>query len=128
MDDDELRGCAMVVGAILLALLLAVGIFFGGRELGWWLKADNTNRQAHIDRSNFAFQQTLRDQVTQHISDYQNMRAELSQPGIDNAGVSAQMHATANVICQEAIQITGDPLPADQQAWVSANCQYGSAR
>lgn len=122
MDDDELRGCALVVGAILLAIALAVGIFWGGRELGWWLKADNTNRQAHIDRSNFAFQQTLRDEVTQHIADWNSIRAQ------SGAAADAQAHAVANTVCQESIQITGDPLPIEQQAWVAAYCQYGSAK
>jgi hypothetical protein len=40
----------------------------------------------------------------------------------------SQRVATVNIACQQASEVTGDPLPAQQGQWVSANCQAGVIR
>ena len=103
------------------AALLVAGVVLGGWQAGWWFTTQNVNRRAHVYRQSYEAQQTLRDEITKHLGDYQDIRSQ-------GSGSNAQALAVADIICGEAAKVTGDPLPADQAAWVAANCQYGSAR
>lgn len=105
-----------LIGAGLLAVVVLAGLILGGWQAGWWFTQQNVNRRAHVYRQSYEAQQTLRDEITQHLSDWQGIK------------VQSQSLAVADMICGEAAKVTGDPLPADQAAWVAANCQYGSAR
>lgn len=66
--DSPARAAGAVVG-ILIGIILIVAILFGGRELGWWLKADNVNRQVRIDNTNIGTQQAWYDEVTEGMQD-----------------------------------------------------------
>ena len=57
-------------GAIIGGLLLIVAITVGGYQLGWWLKAENTNRQVKIDNLNTGTQTAWHDQATQDVRDF----------------------------------------------------------
>lgn len=53
-----------------MGLLLLAALLVGGRELGWWLKADNTNRQVRIDNLNTGTQTAWHDQAIQDVKNY----------------------------------------------------------
>lgn len=57
----------LVVAGIALVVVLAIG----GYQLGWWLKADSTERQVQIDNSNTGTQTAWHDQAVQGIRDYE---------------------------------------------------------
>ncbi len=117
-----------VAGIVAVALLIA-GVIFGGWEAGWWFTTQNANRDSHVRRTTYGYQQTLRDQITKGISDVLDVDRQLTQATGDNAtALTAQRRAMANQVCTEATQVTGDPLNADQASWISQNCIMGSAK
>lgn len=109
-----------LIGAGLLAVVVLAGLIFGGWQAGWWFKTQNTNRQAHLYRHSYENQQTLRDQITSKIGDYEQVHA--------TAPDSAWERGILNIICADADKVTGDALPADQQQFMADNCAYGEAR
>lgn len=119
-----LKGIGTVIAGAVTIAALVLGLWW----VGWWFTAQNTNKQAHINRSNFGYQQTLRDQITKGIGDYNQVGVDATWPGANTVALEAQQHAILNIICGEAVQVTGDPLPPDQLAFVSTNCVNGVAR
>lgn len=120
-------GCvAAVVGAIFL-----VGAIVGLWKLDWWVQGQNANAQSHIIRQGYSNQQTLREQITANLATVQGIDVQIAEVGPSDpaaiAPLQAQRHAVASIVCQDADEVTGDPLPADQASWVSANCSLGSA-
>lgn len=114
---------AILAGVSALALLV-LGIWW----VGWWFTAQNTNKQAHINRSNFGYQQTLRDEILTDLDAYNQAGVDASWPGANAQALQAQQKAVLNKLCREAAQVTGDPLPQDQADFVAANCMNGVAR
>lgn len=124
MKDNAKTAFGVAAAAVLVA-----GIIFGGWEAGWWFTAQNANRDSHVRRTTYGYQQTLRDQITKGIGDVLDVDRQLTQATGDNAtALTAQRRAMANQVCNEATQVTGDPLLADQASWISQNCIMGSAK
>ena len=128
-----MNGTVKTVGGTLACLALAGGVIFGGWEAGWWFTAQNANRDAHVRRSTYGYQQTLRDQITKGIGDTTDLDRQIAQAQgrkdtNDVTALTAQRRAIANQVCNQAEQVTGDPLAADQASWVSQNCVMGSAK
>jgi len=124
-----MNGTVKTVAGTVAGLALAGGVILGGWEAGWWFTTQNANRDAHVRRSTYAYQQTLRDQITKGIGDVTDMDRQVTQAKGDNAtALTAQRRAIADQVCNEAEQVTGDPLAADQASWVSQNCVMGSAK
>lgn len=116
-----------VIWGTVVGLTAFGALIFGGWEAGWWFTAQNANRDAHVNRSGYSNQQTLRDQITAKLGDVTTIDTQIKQnPG--DVQLTAQRHAIATIVCQDAEQVTGDPLPADQQNWVSTNCELGNAK
>lgn len=80
----------LVVAGIALAVVLAIG----GYQLGWWIKADSTERQVQIDNSNTGTQTAWHDQAVQGIRDY-----ELIDPG-NTAARGALLNQTCELIAR----------------------------
>lgn len=115
----------------ILALALLIGLILGGWQAGWWFTNENAQRQAHMIRNGFSNQQTLREQITQQIANVDTETVSIAQAQGNPAEVSAldaQRIATVNIACQQADEVTGDPLPADQQSWIAQNCLAGVIR
>ena len=98
------------IGAAGLALL--TGLIIGGWQLGWWFQAQNATRQAENTQNGYSNQVTLRQQVT-------------AQPGAAVPALEAQRAAVAAIVCADAAQVTGTPLPAQQAQWAARNCTAG---
>jgi len=47
----------------LLALVLVAGVCVAGYQLGWWLKAENTDRQVSVDNRNLGTQTAWSDEA-----------------------------------------------------------------
>lgn len=115
-----------VIAGTLAAFAGLVLVMVGGWWLHWWFVQADTNNAAHVNRSSFGFQQTLRDEVTQHLGDVADISTQIIENPAEAAQLKAQRTAIVNIVCGEANQVTGDPLPADQASFVAQNCLNGS--
>lgn len=105
-------GFLKILGLGLLVLLLLVGVGIGGRELGWWLKADNTNRQSNIDRKNFGSQLAYITKVQTTDKEVATINVQLSTPGVSaeqKDALGAQKIALVNQGCATANLIVDKP-------------------
>ncbi len=113
---------------VFVVLCLAVSLV--GWRIGWFFKEQNANREAHVIRKGYSNQQTLREQITKNIGDVSSITVQIAQLGdadpATSAALKAQRKAIINIGCEGAVQISGDPLPADQATWVAQNCLNGS--
>lgn len=119
---------AKMLLAGLAALVLMTALILGGWQAGWWFKKHNLDRQNHLNRSSYGNQQTLRDEITKKLSTVTDLDSQIVSNPVNKAQLVAQWHAVANIVCSDAEQVTGDPLPFDQLQWVGQNCVMGSAK
>lgn len=126
---DERRDVTVTWTRIALGLVAAgivlAGVIFAGWEAGWWFKAQGVDKQSHINRNSYGAQQSMRDQFTNLLTTAATINYELAQEPSNADALAAQQRAIQNQACSIAQQITGDPLPADQQDWVSLHCELG---
>lgn len=116
-------------GVALVALALLAGLIVGGWQAGWWFAAHDATRQYQVTQNGVSNQDTLRAQITSKLADVSTTTTQIAEAGSDPAEVSAlkdQRAAEAGIVCSDAAQITGVPLPAQQGQWVAANCSDGT--
>jgi len=118
---------------VIAAILLVAAIMFGGWQLGWWFKVQNTKRQgqiiniqAHNFRQSYGTQQALRDQITQNIGNVLTVTSQIAEDPSDAGSLKAQRAAIMSIVCSQAAQVTGDPLTPDQASFISTNCLAGA--
>jgi hypothetical protein len=98
---------AGVIGAVVLAVTVSVGLFF----LGWWIKEYSTNRNAEILQDTYGRQNALVEQILDDIAE-----AEGNIP-------PAQRAAVIDGICDSAAKLTGSiTLPFNAQSFIQENC------
>jgi len=121
-------------GTILAAIsvVLVAAVVLVGWQIGWWFTAQNANRQARVTQNGYSNQQSQRGQVEQQIADVTQETAAIEQAKTGGnrsyvAALEGQRAATVTLACSAAAQVNS-PLPADQAAWVKANCLDGSIR
>jgi len=112
------------------ALALIAALILGGWAAGWWFTNQNIGREAHAIRNGYSNQQTLREQITQQIANVDTLTTQIAATHDRNliAALTAQRASIAGIACQDAAGVTGDPLPAQQAQWVTANCAAGVIR
>jgi hypothetical protein len=113
-------GVLVLVGAFVLIMWQA----------GWWFAGQNAGREAHLIRNGYSNQQTLREQITTQIATVDGITTQIAattDTGLISA-LKAQRMAIAATVCQDAAEVSGDPLPAQQAEWAAANCQAGTVR
>lgn len=113
-------------GVALAALLLLGGLILGGWQAGWWFAAHNATRQYQVTQNGVSNQDTLRAQVTSNLAQVATVTTQIAAYPSDAAALKAQRAGIANVVCSDAAQISGVPLPAQQAQWVAVNCSDGS--
>jgi hypothetical protein len=117
----------------IVTVVLGAAVILVGWRIGWWFSAQNANNQARVTQNGYSNQQSQRGQVEQQIANVDSETVTLAQARAsgDTAGyitsLEGQRAATVSLACSAAAQVNGS-LPADQAAWVSRNCQYGSIR
>lgn len=114
------------LAALGIALLAAV-VILGGWRAGWWFQAQNAQFGGQVNRNSYAFQQAARDRITTEIGDVFTINTQMvgTDPAQTDA-LKAQRKAVTAMVCRDATQITGDPLPTDQLAFISQNCTAGA--
>jgi hypothetical protein len=115
----------------LTGLAVIAVLIVGGWRAGWWFAGQNANRQAHIIRQGYSNQQTLREQITAQIANVDTITVQIAQAAGNASEVAAlksQRIAVVNIVCGDAVQVTGDPLAASQRTWIKTNCQAGVIR
>lgn len=115
------------LGAALLAVAVIAGIVFGGWQLGWWFKTQNTNREAHLQRNSYAFQQTMRENVMKGIADYRSYDTQIAEIPSAAPQLQAQQHAELETTCQQGAQLTGDVDPSIT-VFLTTYCDAGAAK
>lgn len=128
MNKGTTREGFKVAFALVGATVILSGLILGGWQAGWWFTKHNVNREAHVIRNSYGNQQTLRDQITAKLGDVTGLDSQIAANPSDVVQLKAQRHAVANIVCQDAEQVSGDPLPIDQAQWISTNCVMGSAK
>lgn len=119
------------VGALAVLVITISVLHYTVWQQGWWFASQNASREAHVIRNGFSNQQTLREQITQQIANVDSETVSIAQAAGDPgevAALKAQRIAVVNIACQDGAEVTGDPLPAQQQAWMNANCLAGVIR
>lgn len=115
----------VIAGTVAVFVAVAL-IVVGGWKLHWWLAQASTDNAAHINRSSYGNQQTLRDRITDDLSTVDDISTQITENPAEAAQLKAQRHAMVDKVCREADAVTGDSLPNDQVTFVSANCLNGS--
>jgi hypothetical protein len=114
------------VGVLALALLAA--LIVGGWRAGWWFAAQNATRQSELIQNGYSNQSTLRQQVTAQLANVNQITVQIAAHPSLAGPLKAQRASVAATVCQDASEITGTPLPAQQAQWVAGNCSAGSLR
>ena len=107
------------IGVILLLVAITVGGWLGG----WWLKGENTNRQAHVDRQNYGTQLAYITKVQQTDKEVAAISLQLADPNLiieQKVALKNQKIALINQGCAKASLIT-DP-PADVAMFTTIYC------
>lgn len=96
-------------GKIVLGLL-AVAVICAVAYAGvWWLREDSVNRQTEINRDQFNYQQTLRDELVDQYDDILAVDTQITVVAEDTAAaLTAQRAAMVDQLCSIASQITGE--------------------
>jgi len=134
------RAAGIAVGwlfGIIGGLVLIGGLIIGGWQAGWWFSVHNAQRQgqinnieAHNIRNGYSSQQSLREQITTQIGNVDTITTQIAASHDKSliSALTAQRAAIAATVCQDASEVTGDPLPAQEAQWATANCQAGNVR
>jgi hypothetical protein len=113
----------------LASFALLAALLIGGWQAGWWLKSENTTKQAELTQNGYSNQVTLRQQITSDLATVQTITTQIAEAGPDRSlvtALTAQRAGIASIVCADAAQVSGSPLPAQQGQWAAANCQDGS--
>jgi hypothetical protein len=111
------------------ALTLIGTLIWAGDEFGWWLSAQNATHQAQNTQNGYSNQATLRAQVTTQLATVYSLTTQIAEAKGDQSLLTAlepQRMSVAGIVCADAAQVTGTPLPAQQAQWVTANCSGGT--
>lgn len=137
--SDKNEGVIFGLSAVAVALLsvaLVVGIILVGWAFGGWFQVHDAQRQikinnikAHGIRHGYEYQQTQRQAVT---GDYEAVRQVAPQMFGQSEGerqaLGDQRLSELGTLCSDAatVDISTDPLPPAQTAFVAANCTGGT--
>jgi hypothetical protein len=110
---------------LVVVLLVGGGITYAGSRFGWWLGAQNAKHQTQITENGLGYQTAKTDDLNAQIANVLNLTTSMiGTSGSEYEALHAQRLGDARLACADASQIT--TIPADQQGWVTANCQDGT--
>lgn len=112
-------GFAVAMGAI----VVLAAIVFGGWQLGWWFKTQNTNRADVLYQQSYSAQNGAEQHLGQQISELATVSTEMTDPSVSaeqKTALAGQRHAMLDQACMTAQSIT-HPTPA-HESWRSENC------
>lgn len=117
-----------MLGSLALAGVLMAGVAWGGYELIWAAKSNNTDRAAQINRQALGFQQARVDEINRKMADLSSLKnldkgSTLTEE--QAAANKAQEQAITNIICQDWRQVTPtyrEGMDTDQVNTLSVMC------
>lgn len=113
------------VGGVLLSLALIAGIVIGGWQLGWWLKTQTVNRNAHLYIHSFGAQVGHVQDIQNDMDGINNIKVELTQVAVASDTYSAlkgQQRALTQDACNYIAMVNVDNLPTNVQQFAASNC------
>lgn len=126
--DDAGDFAAGIIATFVIIVVIALVVLVGW-QVGWWFRAQDTNRQAQLDKQGIGYQQPLQTQIGDEIHDVMTLNVQLSsnQNPQEIGVLDASRKATVVRICQQAEQVNpATPLAGDQADFVKTNCYAGS--
>lgn len=131
-SGSPVREGLSVVFAVVATIALVGIIILGGWQAGWWFRAQDTNRQAQLDKQGVGYQLPLQTQIGDEIGQVQGLNTQLvaASGKPDLIGVlAAQRRGTVGQVCRQAQQVNpATPLGAEQAEFVAQNCYAGSIK
>ncbi len=137
MSSDTSNTGKIIAGAVLAVLVIVYGsmaLYRGSWDLAnanaarsYQLAQKNTNRQAHIDQSNYGAQKGFQAAVEQNISAAVGDVAQI--PGApDGAALKVEAINAGDKACYWANQLVPSalPIPPQMEGWIKANCSFGT--
>jgi hypothetical protein len=127
--SETWRWLPAAVVVTVAVLLLVGGITLVGWQANWWFQSHNATRQAQNTQNGYSNQATLRAQVTTQLATVYSLTTQIAEAKGDQSLLTAlepQRMSVAGIVCADAAQVTGTPLPAQQAQWVTANCSGGT--
>jgi uncharacterized protein HemX len=115
----KVRDTVLVILAIVVALAMAVGLWFGG----WALRSANTNKQAHIDRQNYGSQLAYINKVSANMAEVSTIDTQVTNPAFtadQRSALTDQKAAIVTATCGVGRLIVD--VPADESSWLSVHC------
>lgn len=104
--------------AVVLAILLTIVLSIGAWQLGWFVKAKDTDRQTQVTDKSIGRQQALTTKVLRDIRTVHTMDAQGQTPAL-----KAQRIAIVNGICDSAALLTGSvTMPASAESFIKQEC------
>jgi len=103
-----MKATLITIGAILLIVAITVGGWLGG----WWLRGENTNRQANVDRQNYGSQLAYITKVQTTATEVASIETQLANPELtaeQKDGLKNQKAALINQGCKKATLIVNKP-------------------
>jgi hypothetical protein len=116
------KEAAKKITVLFVACVIIVGLAVGGWTLHWFLARSTAGHIARIKRTTFEFQQTYRQEITRKLADVATIDVQLVDPTTDKVTIGAQRKAIVAIVCGDASFIVGDPLPANQAAFIAKEC------
>lgn len=112
-------GAGMAAMAAAVAVCLAVLALW---NIGWWFRAENTQRQTHLDRNSYGFQQADRDRITSEIGQVFTVNAQLPSATTDEAGpLKAQRKAITARTRSDSAPALASPSPTPHRCPIRTN-------
>jgi len=119
-----MRAAFTWIGAVAAAAVVVTGIVVGGWQLGWWMKAAATNRNAHIYQHSYGAQSAFVQQLSQAVRDVADVDVQIADPHTPASELPALRDQRAAIIeqaCDTAARVTS-PLPDPLASFVASNC------
>lgn len=126
MKKNEQGQVAAGILISIVALLLVVGVIVGGYQLNWWLRGQEVNRSAKINRTSYEVQQTNREVVLKDMQKVATDDRQIADPSYK--GIVAQLRAErihdVTVACGHISRLTtsGAGVDPDIQLFHDKEC------
>lgn len=127
MDQKERGQATLTVLGTIAALIVVIGILIGGYQLHWWLRGQEVNRSAKINRTSYEVQQTYREKALDDIASVRAVDAQLAEPSTSGAvkqQLRAQRTAIVTQTCDAISRLTtsGAGVDPDIQSFHDGEC------
>ena len=121
-------GAALVFIIGIVSIVLIALVVLAGWQIGWWFNNQNTNRSNELIHNGYAFQTSLKGDITQNIANVYQINAQVAgASGNEVDALKAQRLAVLNIVCSDAIQVNNSiPLDPSQAQFIAANCSSGT--